>query len=177
MRLIAIAVSFILMVSGAFSYQSLQEVYNEAEPGQQFDKYIELDPEIEYLGDLMIFDGMNVYIDGHGAKIYGEHTDLVIGVYSSNLEIHNCVIIGGYGGIYISNLSSGKIYCNTIIGCSEAGIRTYYIDRNKDTEIYDNIITDADYGVFVIEDELPDYVAFNDLHNISQIGYVQYCPS
>ena len=158
------------------AYQSLQEVYDQAQPDGEYSKYIELDPDIEYVGDLQIFNGQNVYINGHGAIIYGESSDLVIGVYSSNLDIENCVIVGGYGGIYISNLSSGNIYSNTIIGCEEAGIRTYYIDRNVDTEIWDNIITDCDYGVFGVEDELPDYVAFNDIYNISEMPYAQFCP-
>jgi len=176
MKYSATLVLTIILSLNAFCYQSLQEVFDQAGPYQDYDKYIELDPLVEYEGDLQIFNGLDVYINGNGAVIYGQPSQLAIGVYSSNLDIEYCVIIGGYGGIYIGNLSSGNIINNTITGCGEAGIRTYYIDRDKETRIWNNIITDCDYGIFGVEEELPDYVAYNDIFNIMEMPYAQFCP-
>ena len=166
----------IFLITNVSAYRSLQEIYDDAVGNGDYDKYIELDPAEEYDGDLSIFDGMNVFIDGNGAIIHGQEYYASISVYSSNLDIQNCVLVGGFAGIYISNLSSGTIVSNTIDGCVSAAIKTYYIDHDAGTYIWDNIITNCDFGIFIIEEEHPEYIAFNNIYNIEEFPYAEYCP-
>lgn len=96
---------------------SLQEVFDNANPANNYDKYIELDNDITYTGGIGIFEG-NIYIDcneaiidledGNGIWIYADEE------FPSSLEIKNCSIINGlYYGISFGGSSIGDIKnCN-----------------------------------------------------------------
>lgn len=167
----------LLAVIPAAAYQSLQELYAAAEGYGQYDKYIELDPQVEYLGDLRISPGHIVFVDGHGAIIHGEGDNLInVGVSASTLNIQNCLFLGGLGGVYMGAQASGTIKNNTIIGCQEAGIRTYTIGSDNSVAVYDNIIIECLYGFFCNEYERPQYLGYNTVFNTQSHRYAEFCP-
>jgi len=168
----------VLILAGgtpAIAYQSLWEAYQDAPSYGGYDVYLELDQAIEYEGPLNIVGGVNVYINGNGAIIHGVN-GVSIGVANSNLDIENCVIVGGIGGIYVGPQGSGTINNNTITGMTDAGIRTYYPNQSVGVFIRNNIITDCYYGFFGIEDELPEYIGYNTIYDTWSYRYAEFCP-
>jgi hypothetical protein len=178
MKIIAPMIVVVLLfgVMPCLAYQSLQEVYDQAGGQDGYDKYIELDPTIEYLGDLNIAEDGKICIMGHGAKVFPQSDyNIHIGVSRSWLDIQNCVFIGGGGAVYIGLDGSGTVKNNTIVGCLNAGIRTYSIGITNDVVIYDNIIIDCYDGFFCNEEEHPDYLGYNTVFNAERYRYVEFC--
>ena len=157
------------------AYESLYEVYSNAGGNGQYDKYLELNPDIEYLGDLNVVNGVNAYIDGHGAIIHGQDSRPAICVSGANLHLQNCVIVGGYGGVYLASDCSAMLVNNTITGCFDSGVKSYSINYSN-TQYWNNIITDCYYGIYCVEYERPYYIAYNTIHNTTSYRYAEYCP-
>jgi hypothetical protein len=179
LKLLITLIAVIVMASSpAMAYQSLQAIFLEADGQGGYDRYIELDPDIEYLGDLRISPGLNVYLNGNGAKIYAQNNNLIqVGVTASNLDIQNCVFIGGLTGLYYVNEASGTINNNTITGCIDAGIKIMYPNHISGTYVYDNIITDCCYGFYCVEGEHPQYLGYNTVYSIVRYRYAEFCPN
>ena len=180
MRLIMLLTVIMLLLGGVpcMAYESLQQLFNEADSYGEYDRYIVLDPDTEYSGDLRIMAGHSVCVVGNGARIYAQSNNLIqVGVYSSRLDIQNCVMIGGLGGIYFGTNASGTICNNTITGCSESGIRLFAIGSYNQDYVYDNIITDCYYGLFCNELERPSYLGYNTVYDIYSYRYAEFCPS
>ena len=110
----------ILIISSILSFLNaitLQEVFDNASPNNNYDKYIELNNDIIYTGGIGIFEG-DIYLDCNGATIDLEDGN-GIWIYAdedylSSLEIKNCSIINGlYYGISFGGTSIGNIKnCN-----------------------------------------------------------------
>ena len=109
---------YIILISLNFSI-TLQEVYDSAQPGNGYDKYILLDANQTYQGGIGLFDG-SVYINCQGSVI-----DLMNGggiwlyadeYYNASLDIEYCTIYnGGVFGIDYAGISTGTISnCNFI---------------------------------------------------------------
>ena len=107
-----------IVISNLFCI-SLQEAYNAAEPGENYDKYLILDSETVYTGGLGIYEG-DVFIDCNGA-IIDLQSGQGIWVYSdeqypSSLDIRECSIVNGlyyglsYGGTAIGNVINCNFY-------------------------------------------------------------------
>ncbi len=157
---------------------SLQQCYNEAEPNAGYDKYIELDPAMEYYGDLSLYNAGDICIMGNGAKIVVDPDDsnpILITVAATHLDIQNCVFIGGIGAIYCTANASGDIHNNTMVNHSSAAIHTYAIGGTNQLYIYDNIITGCYDGILCIEDQIPSYFGFNTVYDCTRYRYAEYC--
>lgn len=98
---------------------TLQSVYDEAGPSNGYDKYVILEKNIIYTGEVGIYEG-NVFIEGNGATI---DLDGGLGIwayaetnYPANLEIEFVTIVnGGYNGLTFNGTSTGIISnCNFI---------------------------------------------------------------
>ena len=177
-KILLLITSFILVAClPAFAYQSLQQIFLDADGQDGYDKYIELDPDVEYLGDLRILGGLDVYLDGNGAYIYAQSgVMLQISVSGSKLDIQNCVLIGGLCGIYSVNYGSGTFKNNTIVGCTDAGIKSLYPNSTAGCYIYDNIIMDCIDGLYCVHGERPQYIGYNTIYNVSRYRYAEFCP-
>jgi hypothetical protein len=172
-----VTVIMLLIFTPCFAYQSLQEVFDQATGQGEYDKYLELDPTVEYLGDLHLNSSGDVCIMGNGARIFSRNTYMIsIAVSGSRLDIQNCVFIGGGGAIYFSTNVAGTIKNNTIIGCTSSGIRTYSIGASNQLYIYDNILADCYDGIFCNEDEHPVYLGYNTVYNATRYRYAENCP-
>ena len=158
-----------------YAYESLQEVFNDAEPSGDYAKYIELDPQVEYFGDLYIDQQMMVYIDGNGAIIHGSDS-MAVFISFGDLTITNCVIVGGQYGIYFGLNSSGKVYSNTIYQSGTCGISANYQNMDKGVEVWDNIINDCAYGFTCIEEYHPAYIGYNTVYDARVYRYAEWCP-
>jgi len=172
--LLLIILTFMISLP-AYGYVSLQEVYDAAGPNGDYDKFIVLDPSVEYFGDLYISDQLMVYLNGNGALIHSCDS-MAIFVSGADLTIFNCVIIGGQYGIQFWSNSSGLIFSNTVTGCDSTGIAVSFPNLDKGVEVYDNIITDCAYGFTCIEDFRPAYLDFNTVYNTSIFRYAEWCP-
>jgi len=176
-RLILMVIGLLITIVAAQAEISLQEVFIQAGSQDGYDKYIELDPDSLYTGDLFIPNGLNVYIDGRGALIYGLPYYTSIHVFGSHLDISHCAIFGGYNAIFLDTMSTGNVNSNTIVGCQNIGIFVLYQDPSEDVEVWDNIITDCDYGIVVEENWHPRYVGYNTIYAIETYRYGELCPS
>jgi hypothetical protein len=159
----------------AYGYQSLQEVFDNAGPNGDYQKYMELDPGVEYLGDLYISDQMMVYLNGNGALIHGGD-EMSIFVSGADMTLFNCVIVGGKIGIQFWSNASGIIFSNTISRTDSIGIDVSFPNLDKGVEVYDNIITDTDYGFTCVEEYRPVYLDFNTVYNTDVMRYAEWCP-
>ena len=174
-----LAVVFLLLLCLPVAAQeSLREWYEQAGPNGEYDKFVELDPAMEYYGDLSLYDVGNICIMGNGAKILADPDDqnpILIGVAACRIDIQNCLFIGGMGAIYIAVNSSGTIKNNTIIGTYNTAIRTYTIGDDNELYIYDNIIIDSYDGLICNEYEQPSYLGYNTTYNCTRYRYAEFC--
>jgi hypothetical protein len=168
-----------MLASQGWAYQSLQEVYNNAGPGGGYDKLLELDPAVEYGGDLSIPSGVTVCIHGKGAKIFGlSSPNRAIQVYGSGLDIDHCVFVGddvGNDALYFDTTSYGEVINNTIVDFRNAGIKVYYYNVSQGLRVENNIVIGCAYGVYAEENYEPTYIAYNDFRN-NGYNYAHYCP-
>jgi len=173
---LTLAIMTLLGITVAQADISLQQVYIQAGGYAGYDKYIELNPDSSYIGDLYIPEGLKVYIDGNGAMIYGLPYYTSIHVWGSILDISHCIILGGYNGIFFDTLSAGTISSNTVVGCNNIGISVIYQDLSDDAEIWDNIITDCNVGFLCLEDWHPRYIGYNTVYGMETYRYAELCP-
>ena len=94
---------------------------------------------------------------------------------NSNLDIQNCVLVGGHAGIVLDIGASGTINNNTMTGFGYAGFWAWLGYTHTATYVWSNIITNSLFGLFCT-DLVPDYVDFNDIYDIDSIGRALYCP-
>ena len=116
MKLSLISLISILYISIA-SGVTLQSVFDAAEPANGYDKYVVLEQNMIYTGEVGIYEG-NVFIKGNGA-IVDLNEGLGIWVYAeeeypANLDIEFLTIInGGYNGLTFNGSSTGNFKnCN-----------------------------------------------------------------
>jgi len=175
-RTVAGVILILLVLSSAVSaYESLQAVYDIAESNGLYDKYLCLDPNVQYLGDLSLSDHIKVRIDGNGAIIFAPEEEIAIEVHQAGLDIFNCVIIGGSCPLFYDSGSEGVIRNNTIIGGSSYGIAVVY-PGPKNVFVWDNIIVGSFIGFYCIENHHPKYLGFNTVYDTGRFRYAELCP-
>jgi len=175
MKKLVLLLIILLVASQAYGYQSLREVYDSTEPGEGYLKYIVLDPEVEYAGDLITSYRDTVRIIGNGAIIHAISSN-AISANRTLLDISGCVFVDGISAITYQSGSCGKIFNNTIVGFDDIGIKIDHPNLGTNVEIYNNIIIDCQYGIWAIEEYLPEYIAYNVNDDISGFEYALLCP-
>ena len=129
---------------------TLQSVFDAAEPGNGYDKYVVLEQNMIYTGEVGIYEG-DVFIEGNGS-IVDLNEGLGIWVYAeegypANLDLENVTIInGGYNGITFNGHSTGNIAnCNFVSNM-------FGIQIMDDTHISVkncNFIENSQYGIAI----------------------------
>ncbi len=127
---------------------TLQSVYDDAVPANGFNKYMILDPNITYTGEIGVYEG-SVFIEGNGS-IVNLNQGLGLWVYaeenypaSLHIEYLN-IVNGGYNGITFNGTSTGNISnCNFIQ--NEFGIQI--MDEASIIVNNSNFISNNQYGV------------------------------
>ena len=129
---------------------TLQSVFDASGPGNGYDKYVVLEQDMIYTGEVGVYEG-NVFIEGNGS-IVDLNGGLGIWVYAeedypANLDIEFVTIIkGGYNGLTFNGTSTGNISnCNFI----QNGFGIQIMD---DVNIFVNncnFVDNSQYGIAV----------------------------
>ena len=127
---------------------TLQSVYDDALPGNGYDKYMILEQNITYTGEIGVYEG-SVFIEGNGS-IVNLNQGLGLWVYAEEnypaslyIEYLN-IVNGGYNGITFNGSSTGNISnCNFIQ--NEFGIQI--MDESNVIVNNSNFISNNQYGV------------------------------
>ena len=144
-------VNLILMLHTSIALGvTLQSVFDTAEPGNGYDKYVILEEDMIYTGEVGVYEG-NVFIEGNGA-IVDLNEGLGIWVYAeegypANLDIEYVTIInGGYNGLTFNGTSTGNISnCNFISNLFGIQIMDDVNISVKNCNFIDN----SEYGIAV----------------------------
>ena len=141
-----ISIFYISIVSGI----TLQSVFDDAGPGNGYDKYVVLEQDMIYTGEVGIYEG-DVFIEGNGA-IVDLNEGLGIWVYAeddypANLTIEFVTIInGGYNGLTFNGTATGNISnCNLI----QNGVGVQIMDQVNISIKNCNFINNSQYGIAV----------------------------
>lgn len=137
----------ILLLSFWLHSVSLQEIYADALPQGEYDRYLVLETGHVYTGGLWIGrslnpqtnslegeEGENVFIEGNGAILDLQHTELTISYCNNRLDIIDCIIINGdihyrgesgmflakpYGSVSYCTFYNNDDYCFRFMGTGE----------------------------------------------------------
>ena len=129
---------------------TLQSVFDAAGPGNGYDKYVVLEQDMIYTGEVGVYEG-SVFIEGNGA-IVDLNEGLGIWVYAedeypANLDIEYVTIInGGYNGITFNGTSTGNI-TNCNFNQNAYGIQI--MDSTNISIKNSNFIQNSNYGFAV----------------------------
>ena len=141
-----ISILYISIVSGI----TLQSVFDAAGPGNGYDKYVVLEQNMIYTGEVGVYEG-DVFIEGNGA-IVDLNDGLGIWVYAeegfpASLDIEFVTIInGGYNGLTFNGISIGNISnCNFI--SNMFGIQI--MDATNISVNNCNFVVNSQYGIAV----------------------------
>ena len=106
---------FSVLLFSFFIPLTLQEVFDNAEPNGDYEKYIILDPHETYLGGISGINehGLDVFIDCQGS-IIDLNDQLGVWTYAGesdrvSLKIQYCNIINGVWGLNIQGYSTAEI--------------------------------------------------------------------
>jgi len=99
---------FLIVLISRLSAMSLKEVYDSSGVQGEYDRYLILETGIIYTGGLWIgktlntqtnhlegMDGEDVFIEGNGAILDLEGSELTISYCNNRLDIQDCIIING----------------------------------------------------------------------------------
>ena len=144
-------VTLILMLHTSISLGiTLQSVFDAAGPANGYDKYVVLEQDMIYTGEVGVYEG-DVFIEGNGA-IVDLNDGLGIWVYAeedypANLDIEYVTIInGGYNGLTFNGTSTGNISnCNFI----QNAFGIQIMDSTNISVKNSNFIQNSDYGIAV----------------------------
>tara|TARA_B100001750_G_C15404559_1_gene544422 strand:- start:15 stop:530 length:516 start_codon:yes stop_codon:yes gene_type:complete len=168
---------YILIVLNLCISVTLQEAYDNAEPNEEYEKYIILEPNQTYTGGLGIYEG-DIYINCQGSIvdlenqngiwIYADET------YLSSLEIEYCnVINGAYYGLSFSGTAIGKI-SNCNFYNNEFGVKAGD-SSNIDIE-NTNFISNEIYGLGIITEVPIITISYSNSWNNGNGDYWENCP-
>ena len=156
---------------------TLQEVYNEAEPGNGYDKYVVLDPNQIYEGGLYMFEG-STYINcqgstinlngGAGISIFADD------YYNATLDIEYCTIYDGetYGINYTGSSSGNVSNCNFVSNDIGLVLMDYSEVNLKNSNFMDN----HRYGLGIISEEPILHATYSNFWNNSEGDCAENCP-
>ena len=129
---------------------TLQSVFDASGPGNGYDKYVVLEQNMIYTGEVGVYEG-DVFIEGNGA-IVDLNEGLGIWVYAeeeypANLDMEFVTIInGGYNGLTFNGTSTGNISnCNFI--SNMYGIQI--MDQVNISVKNCNFIDNSQYGIAI----------------------------
>ena len=157
---------------------TLQSVFDESGPANGYDKYLVLDNNIIYTGEIGIYEG-SVFIEGNGSVV-----DLNSGLgiwayadenYPASLDIEYLTIInGGYNGVTYNGSSSGNIInCNFI--SNDYGIQI--MDEANVNIKNSNFINSGQYGIAMRGTTASFQVMYSNFwdNNSGSCGYNENC--
>ncbi len=168
-KVIFLIATFVTILKAA----SLQDMYNNASPGEGYDKLIVLAKDSIYNGRF-IQDVQSVCIHGNGAIIELNDSSILIDGENKRIDIDHVIFItNGKTDVFLvfQNNAYGKILNNTFYGKIDSEKTVYCIrfnECNKDSSyIQNNIFTDFQTGIYYytinFDSGISLYISNNDL--------------
>jgi hypothetical protein len=150
----------------------LQDVYNEAGPGEGYDKLVNLDPAEVYTGYMVVAGNISCHLRGNGALILLDTGAQIWAGASTRLDVDGCVITGGSYGLSFDYAASSVVSNCTLVG-NEVGLRSWA----SNVTVTNCIITGNDeYGLACREGSQPT-VLYNDVWGNGTLNYAAFCPT
>tara|TARA_B100000131_G_C17967411_1_gene552967 strand:- start:98 stop:622 length:525 start_codon:yes stop_codon:yes gene_type:complete len=169
---------FNIIIYSIVSATTLQSVYDEAGPANGYDKYLVLDNNTIYTGEIGIYEG-SVFIKGNGA-IVDLNSGLGIWVYAeeeypASLDIEYLTIInGGYNALTFNGTSEAKISnCNFI----QNAFGIQIMDAADVTIKNSNFINNNQYGLAIRGTTTSHELSYSNFWNneLGSGGYNENC--
>lgn len=155
--------------AGTMGAVTLQSMYDQAGPGEGYDKLVILERGQVYTGGLTVQPGVTCCIRGNDAVCMPGGLD--IGVYTgATLDIFDTVITG-HRVIWYHSGSQGIISGNTISDGAQ-GIKAILASVTIENNIIANNIG---MGIAVDTSSAPPYIQYNDVWNNLEGNYMSYC--
>ena len=134
---------FLLAAAAPSAAMHLQDAYNEAGPGEGYDRLVVLDPAEVYTGYLVVLGNTSCCLRGNGALIVLDEGAQIWAGASTRLDVQGCIITGGSYGISYDYAISSVVSNCTLVG-NEVGLRSWI----SDVTVTNCIITGNDqYGI------------------------------
>ena len=162
----------VLIVALTFPAEAvhLQEVYDQAGPGQGYDKLLVLDPSQVYTGYLIIMDGIRCGIQGNGALIRLDAGATISAYTGVTLDMDGCVITGGEVGLGFADCPASRVTNCTLTG-NTMGLAL----ANSIVSITNCIITgNSQYGVCWMTGPRPTQT-YNNAWGNGELNYAAFC--
>ena len=179
MRYLVLLLALALVVPAALG-KTLKSAYDEAGPGEGYDKLLVLDPEVTYTGGCGVLIGKKSCIRVNGALCDLEGSQVFLSQPGTSLDITGCCLINGgtFGAIYVADSASANIDGNTI--CKN-GIGLYIWEYSSAT-VKNNIIFKNNksggsmYGVAKHQSTGTLDILYNDIDANYGGNYMYFCP-
>jgi parallel beta-helix repeat protein len=170
MRWILCLLCVALVVPSAWAVK-LQDVYDQAGPGEGYDKLLILDSNETYTGRCDVLVGKKSCIRGNGALIDLEFGQVVASGSGTELLITGCCLVEGNAAVSIQDGAKGIVDGNTICK-SGKGIQAW---QSLACTVKNNILYGNDYGV-AREENTSVSILYDDVDNNPKGNYVYWCP-
>jgi len=150
----------------------LQDAYNEAGPGEGYDRLVILDPAEIYTGYLVVSGNTSCCLRGNGALIVLDDGAQIWAGANTRLDVEGCIITGGSHGISLDYTVNSRVSNCTLTG-NEVGLRSWIAD----VTITNCIIAGNDeYGIACREGYEPA-VLYNNVWGNGSLNYAAFCPT
>ncbi len=161
-----------LLLSISAGAVHLQDVYNQAGPGEGYDKLLQLHPDEVYTGFMAVDSQTSCALHGNGALILLDEMGTIAVPNQAALDIDGCVITGGAYGLYYDWSASSTVENCTIVE-NTTGIRAW-----GGTIIIKNCIiaNNVQHGIACLEGSEP-IILYNNVWNNVQLNYAAFCPT
>jgi parallel beta-helix repeat protein len=179
LRYLVVLLALALVVPAALA-KTFQSAYDEAVPGEGYDKLLILDPEVVYTGGLGVLQGKKSCIRGNGALCDLEGGQVYASQPGTQLDITGCCLYNGSGSgaIYVADSATANIDGNTICK-SGVGLYvwTYGSATVKNNIIYKNNNSSGKMlGVASHQSTGSLSILYNDVDGNPGGNYMYYCP-
>jgi hypothetical protein len=175
-KLLILTICFLIAVAAAYGIR-LQTAYDQAGPGEGYDKLLVLDPKETYVGGVGVMLGKKSCIRGNGALIDLDGGNVQAGGIGTQLDISGCCLInaGYYGAVNVQDNGHANINGNTI--CKSNGLAGIRVWEYSTATIKNNIIWgNATYGVAKHQNTGTTDLLYNDTGNNMSGDYMYFCP-
>ena len=165
-KVIFLITTFVILLRAA----SLQDMYNNASPGEGYDKLIVLAKDSIYTGRF-VQDVQSVCIHGNGAIIALIDSSILIDGENKRLDIDHAIFIanGNTDFLVFQNNAYGKILNNTFYGKVDSVKAAYcirFIECTKDSSyIQNNIFIDFQTGIYYYTMDFDSGISLNISNN------------
>jgi hypothetical protein len=155
---------------------TLQSVFDAAGPGNIYDKYVVLEQNMIYTGEVGVYEG-SVFIEGNGAIVdLQEGSGIWVyadATYPASLDIQYTTIINGaYHGLSYGGVSTGSVSnCNFVH--NDIGIKMF--DESNVYITNCNFIENTTYGLGIYNSTPSCNINYCNAWNNGEAAWMENC--